>query len=476
VAKQNGTNERVGRQRFKRSLTSRRLVVTSAQNATPVHAGFLEALKGYCSVWDADLVVIPTRYKNPTSRWSQSQQNAEVWDPALTPYLHNQRKRLSKHLILLGDIKTVPTAERPLSGFEGITHGESGILGHSKMALRTIATPHGALPKIMTTTGAVTVRNYTDSKAGKKGEFHHVFGACVVELDGSRFHLRQINAMDDGSFIDLDTEYLPNGTVRPAPPALGLVMGDTHVRFVDPKVVKATFGPGGIVDRLNPQVLVWHDVLDGFAVNPHERHDPFAAVARHRYGSADFAREVAEAVRFIREKSAGRRAYVVASNHNDFFRRWLVDSDWRKDPTNAVFYLKTAAALAERAEVAEGGASYPDPFALWLESQLDERDDIRCLKPDESCLIGGIECGFHGHRGPDGARGSVNNLSKIGVRVISGHSHSPAIEGGHYRVGTSTYLKLSYTQGPSSWLNTHAVIYANGKRTLINIIDGKAWM
>lgn len=35
-------------------------------------------------------------------------------------------------------------------------------------------------------------------------------------------------------------------------------------------------------------------------------------------------------------------------------------------------------------------------------------------------------------------------------------------------------LVLEYNRGsPSGWMNTHCVIYLNGKRALINIIDGR---
>jgi hypothetical protein len=64
-------------------------------------------------------------------------------------------------------------------------------------------------------------------------------------------------------------------------------------------------------------------------------------------------------------------------------------------------------------------------------------------------------------------------MRRIGVKSIIGHSHTPAIEEGCYQVGTSTKLSRGYTHGPSSWLNTHCLIYPNGKRTLINVIDGK---
>jgi len=462
---------------FSRKLGGvKRFIITSAQNATPVHEGFLKTLLTYCQRNNAELVVIPIRYKNPTSRWTESQQNLESWDSKLQPYLYNQRKKLNDNLVLLGDIKTHPTAERPLLGFEGITNSESGILGHPKIELCTVATPQGKFPKIMTTTGSVTIKNYTDSKAGKKGEFHHVFGACVADIKGKTFHLRQVNATEDGSFIDLDTQYYPDGSVSTAPPALALVMGDTHVRFVDPKVVNATFRKGGIVDKINPRTLVWHDLLDGYSCNPHHVNDPFLAVAMHKHDFHLVKDEVEEAISFLKRHSKGREAYVVHSNHNDFFRRWMMDTDWRREPDNAEFYLRTALIMVESAKMVCDGASYDDPFSYWVNKGLAATDNVHCLKADESCMIGPIECGFHGHYGPNGARGTVLNLSKMGVRLISGHSHSPAIEGGHYKTGTSSYLRLDYVYGPSSWLNTHAIIYANGKRTLINIIEGEAFL
>lgn len=452
-----------------------RFIVTAAQNATPVHSAFFSALVAACKELDAELVVIPLRYKNPTSKWSESQANEEWWAPELTPYLFNQRRHLNKNLVLLGDIKTVPTAESPLTGFEGITHGESGIFGHMKMQLRSVPTPQSKLPKLLTTTGALTVKNYTDSKAGKKGEFHHVLGACMVEIDGSIFHMRQLNAMADGSFIDLDRQYFASKPSEKAPRALALVMGDTHVRFTDKAVTDATFtGPSSIVETLDPQTLVFHDLLDGYAVNPHHRKaaDPFLGQAKFAAGLTAVRAEVVEAVEFLEHRTGQRRSIVVPSNHNDFLRRWLIDHDWRKDPLNADFYLQTALALVRSARMTNHGATYTDPFAHWIR-YLCDHPGVRVLTPDESVLIGGIEVGMHGEHGPNGARGSLKNLSTLGVKAITGHSHSPGIESGHYKVGTSTALKAEYTQGPSSWMNTHAVIYANSKRSLIHIVDGK---
>jgi hypothetical protein len=447
-------------------------VITCAQNATPVHENFLAALKQYCEKNDAELIVIPTRYKNPTSRWSASQRNEEAWASELQEYLYNQRKKLCENLILLGDIKTQPTAARPLSGFESITHAESGILGHTKRQLVCIPTPSHRLPKIMATTGAVTLPNYTDSKSGKKGEFHHVLGASIVEISGKKFHLRQVTADGQtGAFIDWDKRYFPAG-VEDAPRLAGLILGDTHLRFMDPQVRSATFGPDGIIAQLDPEHVVFHDLLDGYSRNPHHRGNPFIELAKRRVGYHNVREEVIEAVEFLERIAKDRLAIVVPSNHDDFLRRWVVDTDWRLDVDNAEFYLETALAMVRSTRMGDGGTEYDNPFTHWIRKIAD---NPRIITPhmDQSYTIAGVECGFHGHRGPDGARGSILNLSKIGVKVNSGHGHTPGIEGGHYRAGTSSRLRLEYTEGPSSWLHTHILQYADGKRSLLNIIDGE---
>jgi hypothetical protein len=98
---------------------------------------------------------------------------------------------------------------------------------------------------MMTTTGAVTVPNYTDSRAGKQGEFHHILGAVVVEIESrKKFHLRHIQARKDGAFIDLNQAYFPDGEIQPTDATI-VILGDAHYRFADPQVVEGTFGGAG---------------------------------------------------------------------------------------------------------------------------------------------------------------------------------------------------------------------------------------
>jgi hypothetical protein len=444
-----------------------RLIITSAQNATPVHEGFLGALRTAAKYLDAKIIVIPLRYKNPTSRWSASQANAETWHEAVWPYLCNVRKRLGPNLMLLADVKTQPTATRPLTGFEAITGSESAILGHTKMQLTVIPAPASKFPKIMTTTGAVTVPNYTDTSAGKKGEFHHVLGAVIVERQGKAFHLRQLLADKDGTFTDLDVTYRSNGYGK-AEPAEALVMGDTHVDVTDKLVDQATFGKGGLVDTLQPKALVWHDLSDEGTVNPHTLDNPFVKVAKHAARLSNVREEIERAARFVKERTPkGRTSVIVPSNHTDFLQRWMVRHDWRDDPENAEFYLESALEMVRRREGERG-----DIFSYWLRKYLNG-SDVKILQRDESFARLGVEFGLHGDKGPNGARGSRMNLRRIGVKTVIGHAHSPGIEEGCYQVGTSTGLRLDYNSGPSSWLQTHCVLYASGKRSLITIINGK---
>lgn len=454
---------------FRRKLGGvKRFVVTAAQNATPVHEPFFESLLKYCEHNDAELVVIPLRYKNPTSRWTMSQVNAESWADEVGPYLYNQRKKLNENLVLLADIKTQPTAVNPLQGFESLTHGESGILGHTKLQLETVATPSHRYPKVMTTTGACTIPNYSDTKAGKKGEFHHALAAVAVDIIGKKFSIRQLNATKDGSFVDFDQLYTPK-SVSKAPRPLALVFGDTHRACMDKQVEKVTFGPGGIVDQLDPEHLVFHDLHDGISTNHHVRKDPFAQVAKRVDLLHLVKEEVMEDVMWLARVCAGRSGVLVASNHDDFLARWLREQDWRGDPENAEFYLETALHLVK--EIKSGNA-VPHPFTYWVD-RLKGKAPIRCLKRDESFALNGVELSLHGDKGPNGSRGSRKNLRRIGVKSIIGHSHSPGIEEGCYQTGTSTPLRLDYNEGPSSWMHCHCVLYANGKRSLLFIIDGE---
>lgn len=451
----------------------RRVVVTAAQNATPVNKAFFASLLGYCKAREAQLIVIPYRYKNPTSMWSEKADHDDWWAPELVPYLLDRRVDLNPNLVLLADIKTQPTASAPLQGFETVTGAKSAIIGHPKLALKTVPTPQSRMAKILTSTGAVTVKNYIESKAGKKAEHHHTFGACVVELDGRRFHLRQINAVRDGSFCDLQFEY-SGAKVRQRDIA-ALVMGDTHAEFVDPAVMKATFdGKDSIVATLKPKTLVWHDLHDFFSRNHHHKHEVFTNYGKHLFGLDDVRRGLEETFALVdRVTPAGVRNIFVPSNHPDALARWVKESDPKTDPRNCVFWAETFTAMCHGTKRSDTGVQTIDPFAYWAMKMLKTAPQARFPSRSESVEIEGIDVNHHGDAGPNGSRGTLKGFTRIGVKSVIGHSHSPGIDEGAYQVGHNSRGNLEYQRGPSSWLPADCLIYGNGKRSLLFIIDGE---
>jgi hypothetical protein len=450
-----------------------RFVITGAQNATPVNVPFLATLKTYCQLRKATLVVVPYRYKNPTSIWADKDKDDDWWAPELAPYMMDSRMQLGDHIVVLGDIKVQPTAVRPTSGLETIAGGKSAIVAHPKLELVVVPTPHHRLPKILTTTGVVTERNYISSKAGSKGAFHHTFGAAVVELSGSgAFHLRQLNATEDGSFHDMEYAYSASG--RTESQAAALVLGDTHVKFRDHSVDGATFGLCGLKATLRPKHVVWHDLLDGYAANHHHKYALITNFVKHHLGHANIREELEEAFEYVDERtSPGDINVFPASNHHDWLSVWLERTDPRSDLENVVFWAETFKAVSATARMGPGGATSIMPFHYWAKELMRTAAQARLLSADESFTICGVEVGMHGHLGPNGARGAIRGFTKIGAKSVIGHSHTPGIMDGVYQVGTSSRLKLEYNKGPSSWLHTHCVIYANGKRSLINIVDGE---
>ena len=460
---------------FKRALrdSAKVFIITAAQNGTPIHKAFWTCLLTAAKHRRGEVLVIPIRYKNPTSRWSASQANEEWWADEVTPYLWNVRRSLNENLVLLGDVKTQPTASSPLTGFDAISGGSSAILGHTKMQLRCVPAPSNRMAKVLTTTGACTVANYTDSKAGKLGQFHHSLAAIIVEVVGRQFHLRQLHYdARTQSVTDLATRYRGE-VVEQAPRPLALVTGDTHVDSIAPQVERATFGPGGMVETLRPHHIIWHDLLDGYSVNPHHAGNPFISAAKAASGAGDVEAEVKRACKYVKAHTpTDTLSVVVPSNHDDFLRRWIISHDWKADPLNAKFYLRTALKMLEGVSKDGSGAHYPSPFPMVFPDIVDT-SNIKLLRGNESFALAGVELGMHGDRGPNGARGSITNHRRLGVRSIIGHSHTPGIDEGAYQVGTSTLLRLEYNGGPSSWLNAHAVLHADGKRQLIFVIDGR---
>jgi hypothetical protein len=391
--------------------------------------------------------------------------------------MSNASTRLAPGLVWCGEVQILPTAKRPLSGFESYTGRDSCILPHAKFAMASVASGKHEAAKLIYTTGTVTLRNYVQKKAGQLAQFHHGYGAVLVEVDheGSWF-VRQLNADSGGTIHDLDLK-VSGGRVTGGHRVEAVSWGDAHARRADPTVRALAWGDGGMLESLRPKHQFFHDLLDFRSRNHHEIDSGRKRFERVIEGRAedDVAAELREAAAELDFRSRPWcKSVVVASNHDQALLRWLDTADYRLDPVNAYTFLGlqyavyTAIKYGQKAfdvfEYAMRGAGAPK--------------NARFLREDESYIIcrdagGGIECGMHGHLGPNGARGSANAFARMGRKAIVGHTHSAGIVDGVYTAGTSSDLDLGYNRGPSSWTHSHVVVYANGKRAIITMWRGK---
>lgn len=449
-----------------RKVDGNRFVVTCAVSGSPVHAPFLKSLQQYCRENGAKLIVVPISYRNPTSNLEKPH---EWFAPEISRYMESGRVELCPGVMLLADVPTQPTAVRPLSGLLTMSGESHGIFGHPKIALESVPTGIGKSAKFVLTTGSVTRPVYSQSKAGKKGEFHQVQGAVVVEWDGSNAHFRHLNAGKDGSFYDLDRKYSTSNAKRLSHRAKLLTLGDLHGVRHDRRVLEATvFGKDSLVSRLRPETIVLHDVLDFQSASHHN--DYFTRFRLRRAGNDDVYGELCATAELLgRIAATGAEVVLTASNHNEHIYRWLEDHKNAQDVQNAIVYHETKLEMLKALAVGDE----LDPLEYWVRKLLPDSSNIRFLRRNESFLVDGVECAMHGDKGINGARGTAHGFTKAGTKATTGHGHSPCIVDGIYQVGTSSEMDMGYNVGLSGWRHTHCVQYENGKRSLISIINGQ---
>jgi len=427
---------------------TKRFLITWAQNNTPIHKKFLENMEAYSEHIGAEILVIAGRYKNPTSIFSKEQNEEEFWDKSVVQYLDANRHSLNGYVTVLSDLKIQPTAINPLSSLAGLSGKESTIFGHPKQQLEVIPTLEGYREKIMMTTGSVSLPNYTDSKSGKKGEFNHIIGCLVVELDGEDSFMRHISADDDGSFSDLKFR-VKNRKVTDNNGIDGIVLGDIHLGQDNDVIMESTFN---IIKDFNAPKVVLHDLFDAYSVNVHETKNPFLQYQKELADRNDLKKEVDAMLAWLGDlKEITDEIIIVKSNHDDMIDRYLTNEDWKRGHIkNALTYMQYSTAILTGE--AENG------IIPWVINQT--YPSVITLDLDSSYRINGWEIAIHGHQGSNGSRGSKNVFRKLSTKLITAHTHSPHLADGAACVGCTCKKKQGYNKGgASSWLYSHVIIH-----------------
>ena len=436
----------------------RRILVTSAVAEQEVDQRALASAKNFARINRAALCVAVT--SNDLTKISPDILNDEdlfviYEDMGLNNNLH------------ISTVFVDPRSVDPLQGKERIVLRDGSVIFASpKQRMKPVANKRNDMPFVMMTTGAITKPKYVSKKKGKtlrelQAQQDHVMGGIIVELEDSEvFHFRQIQFDKSGGFVDLGRYYQGRNVTNMSPEVL--VLGDYH--SIDKDVI-ADAALKDLMKTLKPKKLVVHDGFDGKSISHHDAHRNVYRSRLFEEGKlslekelAVFANDLNELARLVEE------LVVVESNHDDFLPRYLEDGRWIKEAHN----YKMASLL--NAEMVKGNRPLVEGVAM---NGLKAKN-VRWLKKSESFKVARVELGDHGDKGSNGAKGSLAAMERAYGNSISGHAHSPEILRGAWQVGTTSKLELDYNRGgSSSWFHTSCLLYKNGARQLINIVDGK---
>jgi len=457
-------------------------VFTSAQSNTKVHQHFLDALRVYCKHKNAVLHISRFTYnkasfgKKSVKPGADTQEGEKLWfDPAIVDHVSDESLQLADDLVWCGELNVIPTMKLPLTQFKTYTRQDSAIIPHAKMAMESVPTMKGFPTKMLYTTGAVTQRNYIEKTAGQVADFHHVFGAVIVEIDDDdTWWVRQINAKNDGSFYDLN-EYFTHNAVFPNQRVQAVTHGDIHWDKKDKEILLAVFNDGGILDTLRPREQFFHDTIDFAARNHHNIKDGHFLHEMHKKGLDNVAAEFEGVGQFLSTMAYREWSHtvIVTSNHDQAVEVWLRNHTVLTDPVNIKFWHRLNYYCHEMID----RGTEPRPFAFALSSALgaDVLNNMTMVHEDDSYLIlDTIQAGLHGHLGPNGARGAPKNLRTVG-KANTAHTHTAGIVDGVYTTGLYAKLDMGYNKGLSSWSHSLIVTYPNAKRAILTIKNGKAW-
>lgn len=439
--------------------SKQKFLITGAQSHAPVNKNFLAGLERYANDIDAEIVILPLP--------GYSIDEDGKLDKELSKFLHiDKRTKLNNNLVIRNfDVR--PQRIEPTTGLDNIIQkDESTIFASTKQRLKIIPNSNYDLPKALITTGVVTHPRYRDGfVVSKKAEAHHVYGAIHVDLaDDDIYHFRQFRASSRGRFNDLGKYYDGKADSRMSKLEY-MVLGDWHVGDTDPAVEKASYE---LIDELKPNNLVYHDFFNGHSITRFKEKSIIQKAKAAKKDGNSLEKELEEAsneLHEIADRYSDKDIYLVACNHHDKLTRYLDSGDFMNNHDN----IYIGAKLLQK--VVEG----EDPVKAGMELYQAIPDNVHFLSRTDDLKYRGWQLASHGDKGANGAwRLGVKGRERAYGKSITGHSHTPQILRDTYIVGTSTKLDLPYTRtGPSSWMNTHGLLYNTGKAQLVNIIDGK---
>jgi len=433
----------------------KKYLITGAQYMAGVNHQFLDSMEKYAKVNDAEILILPVQYKKT---------DEPILHERLQQYQIVDKGMKLNNSIQIAKYAVRPQSIEPITGFSRFAKtGKTTIFASPKQRMKVL--PNNMdLPKVLMTTGFVTKPSYAPGFAiSTKAEHDHKYGAVVVEIeDNKMFHYRHIDSLVNGKFVDLGLQY--DGKKKPKAVRPYITFGDIHAEDLDPKVHKEN---KKIIEMYKPQGLILHDLFDGKAINHWSNGTTYDRYVEYKATKLSLAEEAKKTLKVLNEYSSlmprDGKVYVIKSNHDERIDRWLNEGRFHDEPQNIYLGHKLWVAKADG----------KDPLQVLLNQVGEIPKNVVFLSREDNLKKYGVELGYHGDERMNGGRGSIKSKEHAYGKSVTAHTHSPEILRDTYVVGTNTKLKLDYNSGNSSWMQTSAMTYPNGKVQMFNYINGK---
>lgn len=448
------------------NTTSKRVIVTTAVAGAKAHKGFISALRAYAAKHSAQIIIMPCE-----SVTNSFENKSAVFDTVFfaKDFLFVQENTKLNDNLSLCSIQVSAKQIKPTTGLSRLGNREgSYIFASPKQFLDYYPSGNkrGSNYSIMTPGACTMPEYYSETYISKRlsyiAENDHTLGAIIIELDeGDTFHFRQVQADATGSFIDMGIQYNEDGSTLPV--AAHAILGDIHGVQVDIEALGAVVS---FLKKLDIKSAFLHDTFDGQSISHHTT--TIGAQAKRSINKKNSLEQelnqTYNVVKYIDGVVQPDSIFLVKSNHDEVIDRYLAEGRYVDDPENHYLALKIATAPFEGV----------DPLARGFEVAGNEvPPHWNFLGRESSIRISGVECGSHGDLGLNGAKPSLNTFETVYGNCIIGHAHTAAIQRGVFRVGTLSKLDMGYNRGPTSWTHTFCLLYDNGQRQLINVINEK---
>lgn len=460
----------------------KRILVTSAQDATTVHQPFWDKWNRYAQ--DLDAVMVTTGFTYGKSLYEDHATQGAYFASEVEQHMARNRIQIGETVDICGEMNTLPTAVTPLSGLQAFTGARWGIFPHAKQQLESVHRMPQDRYKANMTTGTCTLPNYIPKKSGVKAEALHALGGVVIEiLPDGRTWARHISAdPETGSFHDLDVRVDDSGITR-GNRIEALQYGDVHHEHLEADVALPIWGydpQGARIDRkaarlslfekLRPKYQLMHDLSDFAPRNHHNIGDRHFRYRTFLQGRSSVEHELRRCARFL---ELTRRDWcttvVVESNHDNALTKWMKNKayDPDTDEINALFWYETQAYIYRY--MRDNGGREPFLFRDILRGMSRDRlRDVHFLTADDSLKLTPmqIEQSQHGDRGAGGRPGSPSSYVKIATLLSTGHTHAP---GRRDNLATPGVLKLDlfYNKGLTNWAICNLATQQDGSRQLL---------